>query len=154
MVFALNLLCILQTRCLLQMGSSVGKHRSKRSHSFNNRLTSGLNGKPHATGSVTSRSAGLVDRDAVLDHQDCDPTTTADNTNNAHNRYTADGECKVESAFSRPLVSCADLCILDLKFGVDKKNTFLDEKSSSVLKYRTPHFRYSAVNHDTSDDDQ
>lgn len=37
--------------------------------------------------------------------------------------------------------------IARLRIGIDKRLTTIDEKSSSVLKYRTPHFRQDTSSH-------
>ena len=59
----------------------------------------------------------------------------------------ADDSCSRQVLF-KPLVTgggglqkALGIKVVSLKVSIDKKPTSLDEKSSAVLKYRTPHFR-------------
>ena len=43
----------------------------------------------------------------------------------------------------KPPTNALPIRILELEAKIENRPTVLDEKSSAVLKYRTPHFRYA-----------
>lgn len=80
-----------------------------------------------------------------------------ENINEAHNNYVSAPAPKPRSERSResttttlrvprhlstaPSLSSQFVKVSRLRVGIDKRLTIVDEKSSAVLKYRTPHFR-------------
>ena len=48
---------------------------------------------------------------------------------------------------STPALSQDKFKVLKIKAAIDKKPTSIDERSTAVLKYRTPHFRYALLSY-------
>lgn len=76
------------------------------------------------------------------------------NMNQAHDSYGGAGQAgpvvvgsgqdlapPVLSVLSKQALQKTGIKIARLRVGIDKRLTVIDEKSNSVLKYRTPHFR-------------
>ena len=61
---------------------------------------------------------------------------------NHHNAQTDSVKVPIaETLASKPGIDFNKFRVVKLKAAIDKKPTILDEKSTAVLKYKTPHFR-------------
>lgn len=53
------------------------------------------------------------------------------------------------SVSTSPQQNILPIRIVELEVKIENRSTTIDEKSSAVLKYRTPHFRYESLKIDS-----
>lgn len=69
-------------------------------------------------------------------------TTTSEKSQQDHHRQQQQQQTQHPTTPSNSSKSILPIRIQELEAKIESRPTIIDEKSSAVLKYRTPHFRY------------